>query len=169
MSSSNFDVASYLESAVARKQAANEPNARQIAAAEAFPLAVLFGTLTAVLCTFLYAFVWSFGFMFSIIAVGFAWLIVKAMLTASNGYGGRLYQIVAVVLVYFTINCGKLLLPVWMGYKHGTPLPVPQVLAYVLFGPILRLQTGIYGILSIVVLGYAIRAAWRLGKGTRTA
>ena len=169
MSSSNFDVASYLESAVARKQAANEPNARQIAAAEAFPLAVLFGTLTAVLCTFLYAFVWSFGFMFSIIAVGFAWLIVKAMLTASDGYGGRLYQIVAVVLMYFTVDCGKLLLPVWMGYKHGRPLPVGEVLAYVFFGPILRLQTGIYGILGIVVLGYALRAAWRLGKGTRTA
>ena len=93
----------------------------------------------------------------------------KAMLTASNGYGGKLYRIVACLLVYFTVNCGKLLLPVLSGYHRGLPIPVPTVLAYVFFGPILRLQTGLYGILGLLVLGYGLRMAWRMGKGTRTA
>ena len=169
MSTFEWNEAAYLKSVAARQALADEPNAAQIAAADGFPMAVLFGTMAAIACTFAYAFVWSFGFMLSIIAVGFAWLIATAMLTPSKGYGGKLYQIVAVLLTYFTVTCGKLLLPVWTGYQHGTPMPFSQILAYALIGPVLRLQTGIGGILGIVVLGYAIRMAWRMGKGTKAA
>jgi len=169
MSTFEWNEAAYLRSVEAKKALANEPTGTQIAAGNSFPLAVLLGTVAAILCTFAYAFVWSFGFMLSIVAVGFAWLITTAMLTASKGYGGKLYQIVAVLLTYFTVTCGKLLLPVWTAHQQGTPIPFPIVLEYALIGPVLRLQTGISGILGIVVLGYAIRMAWRMGKGTRTA
>ncbi len=144
-----------------------ELSARQIAAGEAFPTAVLLGVLTAALCTLVYAFVWSFGFMFGIVVIGFAWLICKAKLTASKGYGGRLYQIAGTVLIYFVVTIGKLILPVWAGLHNGNPLHFGTILAYTFFGPILQLQTGISGILGIVILGYAIRKTWRMGKGTR--
>jgi len=168
MSTPNFNQADYANPALGSISTDDGFTARQVAAGEAFPMAVLLGFLAAILCTIVYAFVWSFGFMLGIIAVGFSWVIVKAMLTASKGYGGRLYQIVAVVFIYFTVTCGKILLPVWAGWHNGSPIPVSTVLEYALFGPILRLQTGVSGILGIVVLGYAIRQAWRLGAGTRT-
>jgi len=60
-------------------------------------------------------------------------------------------------------------LPVWVAMHNGSPIPLSTVLEYALIGPVLRLQTGISGILGIVVLGYAIRMAWRMGKGTRTS
>jgi hypothetical protein len=168
MNTPDFSRAQYADALPAEGASDDGLTVRQIMAGEAFPMAVLFGFVAMILCTFAYAFVWSFGFMLSIVAVGFSWVITKAMLTASKGYGGKLYQIVAVIFIYFTVTLGKLLLPVWVGIHHGTPLPVSKVLAYAFFGPILRLQTGVSGILGIVVLGYAIRQAWRLGKGTRS-
>ena len=169
MSTPDFTRAQYADTLSQNMPMPGGPTAAQIAAAEAFPMALALGTLAAILCTVVYAFVSSFGVMFGILVVGFAWLIAKAMLSASNGYGGKLYRIAAVTLVYFTVNCGKLLLPVVSGYQRSTPIPVPTVLAYLFFGPILRLQTGLYGILSLLVLGYGIRMAWRMGKGTRAA
>jgi hypothetical protein len=167
MSDFQWNEAAYLRSVEAKKAQANEPTEAQIAAADGFPMAVLFGTAAAILCTVAYAWVWSFGFMLSFIVVGFAWLIATAMLTASKGYGGKPYQIVAVVLTYLTVSCGKLLLPVWAAHEQGTPVPFPTVITSIFIGPVLRLQLGISGILGLVVLGYAIRTAWRMGKGTR--
>jgi hypothetical protein len=120
-------------------------------------------------CTIVYAFIWQLGVMFSIVAVGFAWVIANAMLKASGGYGGRLYQIVAVILTYFTITCGKLVLPFWQGLHNGQPVPIGTLLAYALFGPILRLQQSMINLLGILVIGYAVRAAWQYGKGTRAS
>jgi len=167
MNTPDFNRAQYLDTSMIGRPSGGGPNPRQIAAAEAFPMAVVLGIGAAIICTVAYAFVWSFGFMLSIIAIGFAWFIVRAMLTVSHGNGGKLYQIAAVVLTYFTVTCGKILLPVWSGMHNGHPIPVPIVLEYALFGPILRLQTGLSGILGILVLGYALRMAWREAKGTQ--
>jgi len=165
----DFSRAQYADSTAVADGMDEGLSARQIAAGEAFPMAVFFGVLAAILCTFAYAAVWSFGIMFGIVVIGFGWLIAKAMLFASKGYGGRLYQIVASVLVYFTVTCGKLVLPLWQGMHSGSPIPAGYLLEYVFLGPILRLQTGISGVLGIVILGYAIRMTWQMGKGTRTS
>jgi len=169
MSIPDFSRAQYVTANGVDTGADREPTAAQLAAGEAFPMAVLLGTVAALICTMAYAFVWSFGFMLSIVVIGFAWVIVKAMMVVSRGYGGKLYQIVAVLLTYLTVTCGKLVLPVWTAAHHGRPIPLPTILEWVAIGPILRLQTGVNGILGIFVLGYAIRMAWKLGKGTRTS
>ena len=169
MSSPSFNPADFANPSLRSDTADDGLSARQVAAGEAFPMAILLGFLASIACTLVYAFVWSFGFMLGIIAVGFSWVIVNAMLTASKGYGGKLYQIVAVVFIYFTVTCGKLVLPVWAGLHNGSPIPIPTVLEYAFFGPILRLQSGVSGILGIIILGYAIRKAWQLGAGTRTS
>jgi hypothetical protein len=169
MSIPDFSRAEYASASAVSGSLEREPTPAQIAAGDAFPMAVLLGTAAAMLCTLCYAFVWSLGFMLSILVVGFAWVISKAMLTASDGYGGKLYQVVAVLLTYFTVTCGEMVLPVWTGYHHGSPLSPGTVLSYVLFGPVLSLQTGYSGIIGIFILGYAIRMAWKMGKGTRTA
>jgi uncharacterized membrane protein len=145
-----------------------EPTERQLKAAAAFPMAVLFGTLAAILGCIGYAMVWSLGFMVSIVAVGMAWLIVKAMLLASNGIGGRLYQVVAVILTYFAVSCGKLLQPAIYYYRAGHPYPVGTLITWALFGPFLRLLQTPFAILGLVILGYAIRAAWKGAAGTPT-
>jgi hypothetical protein len=141
MSTFEWNEAAYRRVMEAKKAEANEPTEAQIAAAKAFPMAVLFGTVAAILCTCAYAYVWSFGFMLSFI--------------------------VAVVLTYLTVSCGKILLPIWAAHEQGISIPFSAVLTSVFIGPVLRLRTGISGILGLVILGYAIRKAWRMGKGTR--
>ena len=161
MSLSQFNRAEYAGASTGD----GEPTERQLKAAAAFPLAVLLGTVAAVVGCIGYSMVWSLGFMISIVAVGMAWLIVKAMLVASNGIGGRLYQIVAVTLTYFAVSCGKLLQPAIAHYQAGNPYPVSTLVTWALFGPFLRVLQTPFAILGLVILGYAVRAAWKGAAG----
>jgi hypothetical protein len=142
--------------------------AMQILTSEAFPVAAFCGVVAAVLCMLAYASVGSFGVLMSIVAVGSAWLIAKAMLIASWGYGGKVYQILAAVLTYFTVTFGNVLAPVSHAVHSGRPISIPYVVAYAAIEPVFWLRTGISGIVGIAILGYAMRTAWRMGKGTRT-
>jgi hypothetical protein len=112
----------------------------------------------------------SLGLMISIVAIGIAWLIAKAMMTASGGIGGRPYQIAAVVLTYLAVSMGELL-PLLYRAHHDAGLSIialanAVLLKYVLIGPFLELKGGLNGILGIVILFIGLRAAWRLAAGS---
>ena len=84
-------------------------------------------------------------------------------------WGGRPYQIAAVVFTYFAVAWGDLLSPVWKMTHHGVPFSVilnPVLVKYALFGPFLELRDGFNGIIGFIILAVGIRAAWRLAAGS---
>ena len=134
-----------------------------------FPLALLFGATAAVAGAVGYALVGLSGFMVSIVAIAVAWLIARAMMTASGGVGGRKYQVAAVALTYLAVSCGELLHPLWNAHRAGLPLAAllsPAILRYVLFGPVLALSQGLNGFLGAFILLIGLRTAWQMAAGT---
>ena len=164
----NFDRAEYVEPQVIEGVVVGQPLSRRAPAT--FPLALLYGAIAAILGSIGYALVASLGFMISIVAIGIAWLIAKAMMTASRGIGNRSYQIAAVLLTYFAVSFGELLPLLWRAHQqHGASLAIllnPVVLKYVLFGPFLELQQGLNAIIGIVIIGIGMRTAWRMAAGS---
>ena len=169
----NFDRAEYvqpqvIEGVVVGKPLSSQPLSRRAPAS--FPLALLYGAIAAILGSIGYALVASMGFMISIVAIGIAWLIAKAMMTASRGIGNRSYQIAAVLLTYFAVSFGELLPLLWRAHQqHGASLRIllnPVVLKYILFGPFLELQQGLNAIIGIVIIGIGMRTAWRMAAGS---
>ena len=133
-----------------------------------FGLALIYGAAAALIGSLGYALVGLSGFMISIVAIGMAWLIAKAMMTASGGVGGRKYQIAAVVLTYFSVTLGEVLHPLWLVHAEGVPLAAmltPRLLKYLLFGPFLGLQHSLNGILGLLILGIGMRYAWQMARG----
>jgi hypothetical protein len=141
---------------------------RRTASAAAFPIALLYGIGAAIVGAIGYGLFSLTGFMVSIVAIGVAWLIAKAMMLATGGIGGRQYQIAAVVLTYLSVSAGELVHPIYLAVHEGAPLSIlfsPKVLEYVVAGPFLELQGGFNGIIGIVILGIGMRSAWRMAAG----
>jgi hypothetical protein len=163
----DFERADYVATQAIESEVVGQPVASRAAAA--FPLALVFGGVAAIVGSIGYALVGLTGFMVSIVAIGIAWLIAKAMMTASGGAGGQQYQIAAVVFTYFAVSCGEVLGPVWKLVHRGVPAGAilnPVLLKYVLFGPFLELQDGFNGIIGLIILFVGVRAAWRLAAGS---
>ena len=133
------------------------------------PQALVYGVGAAVVGAVGYAVVGLSGFMVSIVAIGMAWLIAKAMMSATGGVGGRHFQIAAVVLTYFSVTLGQTMDSVW--FLHGRGLPVglamslysSVLLKQLLLGPFLR---GFSGIIGLVIVGIGMRQAWVMAAGS---
>jgi hypothetical protein len=97
-----------------------------------FVRAILFGVGAAVLGMILYAtFEIVTGIIIGYASLAVGWLVGKAMITGSNGVGGRRYQIVAVLLTYAAVSTAAI--PVWIHYagkhkqtQHTTQKPAPS-------------------------------------------
>ena len=82
----------------------------------AFVRAIVFGVGAAILGMILYAtFAIVTGIVIGYAALAVGWLVGKAMITGSNGVGGRRYQIVAVLLTYAAVSTAAI--PVWIHYS----------------------------------------------------
>jgi hypothetical protein len=133
-----------------------------------FPKALLYGAGAAVVGSIGYALISLTGFMVSIVAIGIAWLIAKAMMAATGNVGGRQYQIAAMILTYFAVSCGELIPQLSRAFNHGAPVSIlvrPLVLKFALLGPFLELQSGINGGIGLLILGIGLMAAWRYAAG----
>lgn len=81
----------------------------------AYVRAILFGVGAAILGMILYAtFAIVTGIVIGYAALAVGWLVGKAMITGSNGVGGRRYQIAAVLLTYAAVSTAAI--PVWIHY-----------------------------------------------------
>jgi len=135
---------------------------------DVFPKALLFGAGAAIVGSIGYALISLTGFMVSIVAIGIAWLIAKAMMTATGNVGGRQYQIAAMILTYFAVSCGELIPPLSKALSHGASVMIlanPLVLKFALLGPFLELQGGFNGAIGLLILGIGMMAAWRYAAG----
>jgi hypothetical protein len=160
----DFSRAEYVEPQVIEGEIVGQPVSTRGAAA--FPVALAAGAVAALVGSIGYAMIASLGFMVSIVAIGIAWLIAKAMMTISGGIGGRHYQIGAALLTYFAVSFGELFAII---HHLGTPLIAllsPRALWLGLTLPFMELQDGFNGILGLIILGIGIRTAWRLGAGS---
>ena len=82
----------------------------------AYVRAIPFGVGAAILGMILYAtFAIVTGIVIGYAALAVGWLVGKAMITGSNGVGGRRYQIVAVLLTYAAVSTAAI--PVWIHYS----------------------------------------------------
>ena len=136
----------------------------------AFPLALAFGVVAALVGAAVYAGVAMTGFMVSIVAIGIGYVVAKAMMTATRGLGGRPYQIAAVVLTYLSCNLGSL--GASLLREHVSVLAIlrpellTQVLGYLLFGPFMRFfGNPFWAAMGLLILFYGLRTAWQLAAG----
>ena len=81
----------------------------------AYVRAILFGVVAAILGMILYAtFAIVTGIVIGYAALAVGWLVGKAMITGSNGVGGKRYQIAAILLTYAAVSTAAI--PVWIHY-----------------------------------------------------
>src|ERR1700689_2455898 len=104
-----FGTAEYVESPGAdRAELAKDTHA-------AYVRAIVFGIGAAILGMILYAtFEIQTGIVIGYAALAVGWLVGKAMITGSNGVGGRRYQIAAVLLTYAAVSTAAI--PIWIHY-----------------------------------------------------
>ncbi len=82
----------------------------------AYVRAILFGVVAAILGMILYAtFAIVTGIVIGYAALAVGWLVGKAMITGSNGVGGRRYQVAAILLTYAAVSTAAI--PVWIHYS----------------------------------------------------
>src|SRR5712672_1419633 len=82
----------------------------------AYVRALLFGVGAAIVGMALYAtFAIVTGIVIGYAALAVGWLVGKAMITGSNGVGGRRYQIAAVLLTYAAVSTAAI--PVWVHFS----------------------------------------------------
>lgn len=134
-----------------------------------FGKSLIYGIVAAVIGGIGYGIIGFSGFMVSIVAIGVAWLIAKAMMTGSGGIGGRNYQVAAVVLTYFAVSLGEfIVLMHYSGIPMGsmTHVPVPTLVKYLVAGPFLALSGNPFnGGIGLLIMAIGMRAAWRMAAG----
>jgi hypothetical protein len=166
MSVPDFERAEYAEPRVIQGEVVGQP--RMERGAPALAIALAYGAGAAVAGSIGYGLVSMTGFMVSIVAIGIAWLIAKAMMTATRGVGGRPYQIAAVILTYLAVTWGELLGIVWRlpaGRSSLLMVLNPKMWWIALTFPYLELEHGFNGIMGVVILGIGLLAAWRYAAG----
>ncbi|MGI4829611.1 MAG: hypothetical protein ACRYFU_15660 [Janthinobacterium lividum] len=171
MSIPDFERAQYVEPKIIEGYSGDY---RPGAGGTAFPKAILFGLGAAVVGAVGYALIGLSGWMVSIVVIGIAWFITKAMMTATGGVGGRPYQIAACLLTYFAATTGRLIdilhvvraeAPISYGALIAANLPM--VIRYIVAGPLLRLKTDpINGGLGLLILFFGLRTAWQMAAGS---
>ena len=140
------------------------------------PMAVLFGTAAAILGCIAYA---AFTIV-THITIGFVALflgafIAKSMLRATEGVGGRNYQIAAVVLTYLSVSMAELVEILWQLHSRGTDLSHISLRGYAvltkigLLSPFLDLTGNFFsGLIGLFILFLAMQSAWKVAAGNRT-
>ncbi len=88
----------------------------------AFLRALVVGAGAAVVGLVIYSTVvivtgWSIGYL----ALAVGWLVAKGMMRASNGMGGRRYQVAAVLLTYAAISMSAIPIGISYWMKHPAP------------------------------------------------
>ena len=115
------------------------------------------------------------GIYIGYVAVAVGWLIGKAIMLGSKGFGGKRYQIAAVLLTYAAISIAAVPIMVSAFIKEngmsplsaGLGVMLPRLLWYGLASPFLDLREPLQGIIGLIILLVGIHIAWRMTQGSR--
>jgi hypothetical protein len=142
-----------------------------------FVQAITYGIAAAIVGSILYA---AFTIITHIeigyVAVGVGFLVGKAMLHATQGLGGRKFQIVSVLLTYIAVSMASVPEILWALHRNGTDISrissrgVLELAKYGVASPILELQENLGGgLIGLFILFLGIRFAWRMTADRRLA
>ena len=140
-----------------------------------FVHAITYGIGAAIVGSILYA---AFTIITNIeigyVAVGVGFLVGKAMLHATQGLGGRKFQIVAAVLTYIAVSMAAVPEILWALHKDGKDLShltsraVVFLATYGIASPFLELRQSLGGgLIGLFILFIGIRFAWRMTADRR--
>ena len=165
----DFERAEYVEPVVIDGSTGYVPGSARANLA-AFPLALLYGVLGAIVGAVGYALIGLTGIMVSIVTIGIGWLVARAMMTATGGFGGRQYQVAAVVLTYLAASCGSLVDILMRASRQGVPLSRISplfLLRSTFFGPFLSFGSSpLWAAMGLLILFYGLRTAWQMAAGS---
>jgi hypothetical protein len=160
-----------------------------------FVRAIIFGGVAAIGGIIVYAaFGIITGWMIGYISLAVGYMVGKAMMKGSLGFGGRRYQIAAVVLTYAAVALGETSIGVSQylkqekaqkqsqptASKEGQPQPDPPaehlgaagffkalgtLLLVGLVFPFMELADPVHGLIGLVILFVGLQIAWRLTAG----
>ena len=159
-----------------------------------FVRAILFGVVAAIGGIIVYAaFGIITGWMIGYVSLAVGYMVGKAMMKGSSGFGGRRYQVAAVLLTYAAVALGEssILVSQYLkqektqsqqtASKDGQPTTNQQgepvstrgffksLGAFLLFGlaaPFLELSDPVHGLIGLVILFVGLQIAWKLTAGT---
>ena len=141
-----------------------------------FPKALLFGIVAAILGCLAYA---AFTIV-THITIGFVALflgafIAKAMLRATDGIGGRKYQIAAVAFTYLSVSMAEVVELVWQLHTRGMDISHISTKGYAtlamigLASPFLDVTSSFFsGLIGLFILYLAMQSAWKVAAGKHT-
>jgi len=154
-----------------RSHAAANPASVSLAAEEnsGYPRALLFGAGAALVGLAFYAsFTIITHFYIGYVALAVGWMVGQAMMKGSGGVGGTRYQITAVALTYAAISLASIPIHIARALSAGVTIDWASLSGSLLIGaiagPFLRLQTGAYGVIGLVILFVGLRVAFRLTR-----
>jgi hypothetical protein len=150
------------------------PESVEPAGGGVFLQALLYGVLAMLVGSVAWGIVSMDHIMVSIVAIGIGYVVARAMMTATGGFGGRQYQIAAVILTYFGCTLGDVCGIVFEIQKGGRidmaahwMAFAPELPAYALIGPFLSLQRSpLNGIIGLFIIFVGLRTAWRMAAGS---
>lgn len=142
-----------------------------------FTKAILYGTVAAVVgCVVYSAFTIVTHIEIGYLAVGVGYLIGRAMLHATEGSGGRRYQVTSAFLTYVSVAMAAVSEILWKLRSDGTDIAHLRPSAYVelakygVASPFLELQHNLVsGLIGIFILFIGVRAAWQFTAYRPTA
>lgn len=140
-----------------------------------FTQALLYGIGAAIAGSIVYA---AFTIVTHIeigyLAVGVGYLVGKAMLHATQGLGGRKYQVVSAILTYFAVAMAAVPEILWslrsrgMDITHLRAGAYFQLAKYGAASPLLELHESLgSGLIGLFILFIGIRAAWKFTADRR--
>jgi hypothetical protein len=140
-----------------------------------FVQAITYGIVAAIVGSILYA---AFTIITHIeigyVAVGVGYLVGKAMLHATQGLGGRKYQIAAALLTYIAVSMASIPEILWALHSEGKDIShisargMLFLAKYGIASPILELQDSVgSGLIGLFILFIGIRFAWRMTADRR--
>jgi hypothetical protein len=141
-----------------------------------FPKALLFGIVATILGALAYA---AFSIVthitLGIVALFLGVFIAKTMLRATDGAGGRKYQIAAVVFTYLSVSMAVVIELLWQIHSRGMNISHISAKGYVILtrvaleSPFLELKGSFFnGLLGVLILFFAMQIAWKTAAGKQT-
>ncbi len=138
-----------------------------------FSQALMLGTMAAALGLIVYsAFTILTHFYLSYVALAVGWMVGKAMMSGSNGVGGRRYQIAAVLLTYAAISMSAVPIHIaelapaahvdWM--DHMGVFAIAGIAS-----PFIEMLNGVSGLIGLLILFVGLGVAWRMTRARQLA
>jgi hypothetical protein len=126
----------------------------------------------------------------ALLAIGVGWAVAKTMRKASEGVGGRRYQVVAALLTYSAVSIAAVPTAIYYEIKQnkarteanrnattGSPTEAkapPSIgdflillLGLRLASPFLEIQNPMQGLIGLLIIFFGMRTAWQMMAGGR--